>query len=141
MKVILLQDVKGTGKKGDICEVSDGYARNMLFKKNLAKEATAVEVNSLKIKRTQRSSTAVRRKNALPPSQEKSTAKRLFARPLPVQTERFSVPSPGRRFLPPLQSLAMRSTRKKSSCQNLSKRLAPTTLTSSLFQGFPAKLR
>ena len=51
MKVILLQDVKGTGKKGDICEVSDGYARNMLFKKNLAKTATAVEVNSLKIKK------------------------------------------------------------------------------------------
>lgn len=50
MKVILLQDVKGTGKKGEICEVSDGYARNMLFKKNLAKEATAVEINSLKIK-------------------------------------------------------------------------------------------
>lgn len=51
MKVILLQDVKGTGKKGDICEVSDGYARNMLFKKNLAKPGTAVEVNSLKIKK------------------------------------------------------------------------------------------
>ncbi len=51
MKVILLQDVKGTGKKGDICEVSDGYARNMLFKKNLAKEATSVEINSLKIKK------------------------------------------------------------------------------------------
>lgn len=51
MKVILLTDVKGTGKKGDICEVSDGYARNMLFKKNLAKEATAVEINSLKIKK------------------------------------------------------------------------------------------
>lgn len=51
MKVILLQDVKGTGKKGDVCEVSDGYARNMLFKKGLAKEATAVEVNSLRIKK------------------------------------------------------------------------------------------
>lgn len=51
MKVILLEDVKGTGKKGDVCEVSDGYARNMLFKKNLAKEATSVEVNSLKIKK------------------------------------------------------------------------------------------
>lgn len=51
MKVILLADVKGTGKKGEIHEVSDGYARNMLFKKGLAKEATAVEVNSLKIKK------------------------------------------------------------------------------------------
>lgn len=50
MKVILLQDVKGTGKKNDVVEVSDGYARNMLFKKNLAKEATSVEINSLKIK-------------------------------------------------------------------------------------------
>ena len=50
MKVILLQDVKGTGKKGEIHEVSDGYARNMLIKKGLAKEATAVEVNSLRIK-------------------------------------------------------------------------------------------
>ena len=51
MKVILLEDVKGTGKRGDIVEVSDGYARNFLFKKKLAKEATAVEVNSLKIKK------------------------------------------------------------------------------------------
>lgn len=51
MKVILLQDVKGTGKKGDILDVSDGFARNMLFKKKLAKEATSVEVNSLKIKK------------------------------------------------------------------------------------------
>lgn len=51
MKVILLADVKGTGKKGDVVEVSDGYARNMLLKKKLAKEATAVEINSLKIKK------------------------------------------------------------------------------------------
>lgn len=51
MKVILLADVKGTGKKGEVYEVSDGYARNFLIKKGLAKEATAVEVNSLKIKK------------------------------------------------------------------------------------------
>lgn len=41
MEVILLADVKGTGKKGEIQSVSDGYARNFLFKKGLAKEATS----------------------------------------------------------------------------------------------------
>ena len=39
MKVLLLQDVKGSGKKGDIVEVNDGFARNFLIKKNMAKEA------------------------------------------------------------------------------------------------------
>ena len=47
MKVILTQDVKGTGKKDDIIEVSDGYARNCLFKKKLAVEATSTEVNAI----------------------------------------------------------------------------------------------
>ena len=50
MKVILLKDVKGSGKAGDIIEVSDGYARNCLIKKGLAEEATAVKINSLNIK-------------------------------------------------------------------------------------------
>lgn len=40
MKVILKQDIKGTGKKGDIVNVSEGYARNFLFRKDLAMEAT-----------------------------------------------------------------------------------------------------
>ncbi len=51
MKVILTADVKGTGKKGEIKEVSDGYARNFLFKKNLAIEADSVSVNSLTLKK------------------------------------------------------------------------------------------
>ena len=45
MKVILKTDVKGSGKKGDIIEVADGYAKNFLIKKNLAQEATAASVN------------------------------------------------------------------------------------------------
>ena len=48
MKVILKQDVKGQGKKGDLVNVSDGYARNFLFPRNLAKEANAQAMNELK---------------------------------------------------------------------------------------------
>ncbi len=47
MKVILLQDVKGTGKKGEIKNVSDGYARNFLIGKGLAVEATSANVNKM----------------------------------------------------------------------------------------------
>ena len=49
MKVILLQDVKAQGKKGDIIEVSEGYARNMLIKKKLGVEATPEALNNLKL--------------------------------------------------------------------------------------------
>ena len=45
MKVILLQDVKALGKKGDLVNASDGYARNFLFPKNLAREANAQAMN------------------------------------------------------------------------------------------------
>lgn len=48
MKVVLLADVKGHGKKGDLVEASDGYARNFLFPKKLAKEATKEVLNELK---------------------------------------------------------------------------------------------
>ena len=49
MKVILLQDVKGQGKKGQLIEVSDGYARNFLLPRKLAQEATADNVNTMKM--------------------------------------------------------------------------------------------
>ncbi len=48
MKVILLADVKGTGKKGELVNVSDGYARNFLFPKKVAREANAQAMNELK---------------------------------------------------------------------------------------------
>lgn len=51
MKVILLQDVKSLGKKDDVVEVSDGYAKNFLFSKKLGIEATAKNLNDLKLKK------------------------------------------------------------------------------------------
>ena len=49
MKVILLQDVKGQGKKGQLLDVSDGYARNFLLPRKLAQEATADNINTMKM--------------------------------------------------------------------------------------------
>ena len=49
MKVILLQDVKGKGKKGQMLEVSDGYARNFMLPKKLAIEATPDAINTMKM--------------------------------------------------------------------------------------------
>ena len=49
MKVILLQDVKGKGKKGQMIEVSDGYARNFMLPKKLAIEATADAINTMRM--------------------------------------------------------------------------------------------
>ena len=49
MKVILLQDVKGKGKKGQLLEVSDGYARNYMLPRKLATEATPDAVNTMRM--------------------------------------------------------------------------------------------
>ena len=51
MKVILLEDVKAQGKKGEIIEVSDGYARNVLIAKKLGVEATPKALNDLKLQK------------------------------------------------------------------------------------------
>ena len=51
MKVILLQDVKGLGKANDVVEVNDGYGRNFLLKKKLARESSAANLNDVKMKK------------------------------------------------------------------------------------------
>ena len=51
MEVVLLEDVKSLGKKGQIVKVNDGYARNFILKKNLGVEATAQNLNDLKLQK------------------------------------------------------------------------------------------
>ena len=72
MKVILLQDVKSLGKKDAMVNVSDGYARNMLFPKKLAVEATPKNMNDLKLKKAHEDKVA----------QENLEAARAFAKEL-----------------------------------------------------------
>lgn len=72
MKVILKQDVKGSGKKGQLIEVSDGYARNFLLAKGLAMEATAQNLNVLKAKEA-----AVAHRNQVEREQAEAAAKAL----------------------------------------------------------------
>ena len=72
MKVILLQDVKSLGQKDAVVNVSDGYARNMLFPKKMAVEATSKNMNDLKLKKAHEDKVA----------QENLEAARAFAREL-----------------------------------------------------------
>ena len=61
MKVILLQDVKSLGKKGEIVTVSDGYARNMILPKKLGVEATGKNLNDLKLQKAHEDKLAAQR--------------------------------------------------------------------------------
>lgn len=68
MKVILKADIKGVGKKDEVINASDGYARNFLFPKNLAVEANAENMSKLKAKKDS---------NAYKKSQEKEETKKI----------------------------------------------------------------
>lgn len=73
MKVVLLQDVKGQGKKDDLINVSDGYARNFLFPKKLAVEADAKVLNDIKKQGSRKAETASSLKNRLHATLRKSS--------------------------------------------------------------------
>ena len=72
MKVIFNQDVRGQGKKGEMKEVSDGYARNYLLPRKLASEATADMINAFKLKEKAKKAQMEREK-----AQAEENAKRL----------------------------------------------------------------
>lgn len=82
MKVILLEDVKGKGKKGQLLNVSDGYARNYLLPRQLAAEATADSLNALKIKEE-----AARRQEELEIEKMKELAVKLKSTTVKVQAK------------------------------------------------------
>ncbi len=90
MKVILLEDVKALGKKGQIVNVSDGYARNMLLPKKLGLEATSKNLNDLKLQKA----------NAEKVAQENLEAAQAFARALETKevTLTLKVGEGGRTF-------------------------------------------
>ena len=82
MKVILLEDVKPHGKKGDIVDISDGYARNFILPKKKGVEATPKNLNDLKLQN----------KNAAKVAQEKledaqALAKEIAAKPITVKVK------------------------------------------------------
>lgn len=72
MKVILMQDVKGQGKKGQMVEVSEGYARNFLLPRKLATAATADAVNTMNMKEKARKAEEARQK-----AEAEATAEKL----------------------------------------------------------------
>ncbi len=82
MKVILSADVKGQGKKGDMIEVSEGYARNYLLPRKLAVKATADNMNALKLKEQARKAQIEREKE-----QARAYAKQLGASVVKVRAK------------------------------------------------------
>lgn len=76
MKVILLEDVKTLGKKGEIVNVNDGYARNFILPKKLGLEATSKNLNDLKLQK----------QNEVKVAQEKLEAAQAFAKELEEKT-------------------------------------------------------
>ena len=71
MKVILMQDVKGQGKKGQMIEVSEGYTRNFLLPRKLASAATADAINTMNLKEKARKAEEARQKAEAEATEEK----------------------------------------------------------------------
>lgn len=80
MKVILLKDIKGTGKKDQIIEASDGYARNYLFPKGLAREASATNLNAI-----ENAKAAQKHKEDVARAAAQETAKKLAGKVIAVK--------------------------------------------------------
>ncbi|MBR7131989.1 MAG: 50S ribosomal protein L9 [Clostridia bacterium] len=140
MKVVLLADVKGQGKKGELCNVSDGYARNFLFPKKLAVEADNAAMNELKNREEAKAHHKQEEINAA-----KATASKLDGKEVVIKAKAGSA---GRLFgavtskeiaAQIKQSLGIEIDRKKMTVADI-KNFGEYTAEIKLYQGIVAKL-
>ncbi len=82
MKVILSKNVTSIGKEGDIINVSEGYARNFLFPRNLAKEATAAALGEL-----EKNKSRIEKKHALHKEEMSALASKISASPIEIKAD------------------------------------------------------
>ena len=109
MKIILLQDEKKLGKKGDIIEASEGYARNYILPKKIGVEASSKNLNDLKLHKANEEKVA----------QENLDAAKALATELETAEEPSVLYPPKRLQLPARNSMVSRLTRRKSSCRRV----------------------
>ena len=142
MKVILLSDVKGQGKKGEIVNVSDGYARNFLFPRNLAQEANAQNLNSAQVRQD-----AAAHKKAVDKKNAEELAAQLADRGVTIQAKCGST---GRLFgaitnAEIAEALSAQTgldiDKKKVVLQNPIKELGTYTVTLKLYAGVQTNIR
>ena len=116
MKIILLQDEKKLGKKGDIIEASEGYARNYILPKKIGVEATSKNMNDLKLHKANEEKVAQENLDAAKALAAELETKQVVVKIKAGEGGRTLVPYPPRRSqLPARSSMALKSIRKRFS--------------------------
>ena len=119
MKIILLQDEKKLGKKGDIIEASEGYARNYILPKKIGVEASSKNLNDLKLHKANEEKVAQENLDAAK-ALATELESRSWSRSRQERAEEPSVLYPPKRLqLPARNSMVSRLTRRKSSCRRV----------------------
>ena len=120
MKIILLQDEKKLGKKGDIIEASEGYARNYILPKKIGVEASSKNLNDLKLHKANEEKVAQENLDAAKALATELETKQVVVKIKAGEGGEPSVLYPPKRLqLPARNSMVSRLTRRKSSCRRV----------------------